>query len=260
MKKSLIIPALLAAAAMAACSQKGSAPEFSTVNQSETLRFGENTFEIDYRFDYLSGLDNAGALKKIQNSMVSDFFGQDYLKETPDASAKAFYDAVVADFNNDLSDFQEAFPDAHPREWFLKIRSHNEVLNDKVAVYTIERAEYMGGAHGMETVEYSNYDLETGDRLTLDDLFSPEGKAALAGKIHEQILRDHARENWQQLMDNSCYFAKEEVLPTENFELSDTHITFMYNPYDIACYAQGRTKVKLALDGLAGFNAKAIGK
>lgn len=259
MKKILFLPALFAAA-LAACSQNGNTPEFSTVDQSETIRSGDNTFEIDYRFEYLSGLDNADVLKKIQNSMITDFFGEEYLRETPEASAKAYYDSAVTKFNGDLDEFQSSFPDAYPWDWFQKIRSHKEIVNEKVLVYTVERAEYMGGAHGMETVEYANYDLETGDRLTLDDIFSPEGKADLAGKIHEQILRDHAHENWQQLMDNSCYFAKEEVLPTENFELSDTHITFMYNPYDIACYAQGRTKVKLALDGLAGFNAKAIGK
>jgi hypothetical protein len=112
----------------------------------------------------------------------------------------------------------------------------------------------------METVSYANYDLETGDRLTLDDLFTPEGKAALTERIHAQILADHNAVDWPELSENNCYVAPEEIAPTENFELSADYITFHYNPYDIACYAQGATVVKLPLADLAGFRSDIITK
>lgn len=67
---------------------------------------------------------------------------------------------------------------------------------------------------------------------------------------------DHGLNDWDSLRSKSCYSAQEEIKPTENFELSDTHIIFYYNPYDIACYAQGATEVKLAFENLTGFRKK----
>lgn len=244
--------------AITSCSDKTGEPGFDTVSYAEIISENNNKLDLDYRFEFISEFGDKEVLAKIQRSMTADFFGEDYLKETPEASAEAYRDSMIADFGQEVADFRNGFPDAYPWDWQQKIRSHTDIVNGRVLVYTVENSSYMGGAHGMETVSYSNYDLRTGDRLTLDDLFTPEGAVSLTDKIHGQILKDHGAADWEELMNSNCYWAKEEVGTTENFALSATHITFLYNPYDIACYAQGRTKVKLALDELDGFNAKAV--
>lgn len=129
-----------------------------------------------------------------------------------------------------------------------KISTRVEVISDTIVVYTTQRQEYMGGAHGMETTEYANYDLKTGKRLTLNDLFTAEEKTALAEKIRAQILEQNGVSTWDELIEKTCYLTQGEVLPTENFKLSESTITFRYNPYDIACYAQDGTEVEVALN------------
>lgn len=36
------------------------------------------------------------------------------------------------------------------------------------------------------------------------------------------------------------YFDTEDIMATENFYLTDTGICWVYNPYEIACYATGK--------------------
>lgn len=248
-----LIAVCLGAFALTSCQQKPDKPEFDSIVRAETYRTDDKSFELDYRFEYLSWYKDQNVAAKIRTSMTADFFGAEYAAADPMESSEKF-DLAASEM------YDQAISGDYKWNGFTKIRSHHNVLNDRVVVYTIEHSEYLGGAHGMETVVYSNYDLRTGDKLTLDDVFTPEGKAALTERIHAQILKDHNAKDWDWLMEESCYFAKVEVVPTENFELTETHITFQYNPYDIACYAQGRTKVKLAYSDLAGFNSDVIEK
>ncbi len=235
-----------AAVALTSCQQKSDKPEFASIDKSEMFRTGDGTFELDYRFEYLSWYPNDSVEIKIRTAMIADFFGEEYVKTNPMESSLAFDRSIAGMYVN-------SEPGDHMWSGFTKKRSHKDVLNDRIVAYTIEHSEYMGGAHGMETVMYYNYDLRTGDRLTLDDVFSPDGKAALADKIRTEILEEHQKDNWEELNEENCYFSIDSIQPTENFLLSKEHITFMYNPYDIACYAQGRTKVMLPLNGLDGF-------
>lgn len=247
--------AILAACAVmfaaASCMKKTSGPAFGTISDSEIVRQDDRRLELDYHFEFLSDYSDKAVLAKIQRAMTADFLGEDYVVGSPEASVKAYRDSLV-------NGFVGSYPDDYRWDGFDKIRSYTHVLSNRVIVYTVEDAYYMGGAHGMETTAYSNYDLRTGERLTLGDLFTPEGIAALEERIVARILKDHGVSDWDALMEESCYFAQEEIEPTENFKLSEEFITFFYNPYEIACYAQGYTKVKLPLGELAGFRKEMI--
>ncbi len=244
---TIIFGVCAAALALTACQQKPDKPEFASISKTETFRDGEGTFELDYRFEYLSWYSDEAVASIIRGAMITDFFGEEYADMDPEESSVAF-DLAMAD------QYVTGETDTYKWSGFMKIRSHHDVVGERLVAYTVEQEEYMGGAHGMETVKYYNYDLRTGDRLTLDDVFTTIGKNQLADKIQMKILKDHQKVNWDELGEEGCYFALDKVQPTENFLLSKEHITFMYNPYEIACFAQGRTKVTLPLNGLEGFN------
>jgi hypothetical protein len=255
MKKiiKMLMVVCMGTVALTACQSRQTEPQFNEIANSETFHAGDKTFNLDYQFEYLSWCPNEKVAAKIRTSMIADFFGAEYTSTDVMESSKK-YDQAIADM------YTSQTSDDHKWDGFIRMTSYHSILNKRVITYAINHSEYTGGAHGMETTMYSNYDMETGDKLTLDDLFTPEGKAALTGQIHAQILADHNAKDWTALSEDNCYFAPEEVLPTENFELTENHIIFQYNPYDIACYAQGETKVKLALSDLKGFRADLIEK
>ncbi len=244
----IVLSTITALAAFTSCKHKA---EMEVIRKTETLRAGAGTLELDYSFEYLTRLADDDAMRKIQAAQVADFFGPLFVRADPLASAKAFDDATFTDYQKDATDELTL-------NGYLTILSSSDVLDERVLAYTIERAEYMGGAHGLETTMYSNYDLRTGERLTLDDVFTPEGKTALPAAIRNAILKENGVATWEELAAKSCYWDESEVSATENFLLSKTHITFMYNPYDIACYAQGPTKVDLVLNDLVGLKKEIL--
>jgi len=250
---SILFVAALTAAALGSCKPKPTvAPAFDRIEKHEALTTATGTVEVDYSFEYLSSLADPAVLQKVQQAMASDFFGADFAKADAASSAAAFNAALPAAYGT------RAAEDTMRWDGHVHIRSTAALVGENIAAAVIDRDEYTGGAHGMATTMFANYDLATGARLTLDDVFTPEGRAELAGAIRGEIVRMKKVAAWDELVDNECFNPVHEVGPTENFGLTDTEITFFYNPYDIACYAAGATRVTLPLANLAGFRGELI--
>ncbi len=255
--KSAAVALLSAALGLVLVGCKGAAPaptpEFATIEKTQHLTTTTGNFELTYRFEYLSAGPAAEILAKVQTAMASDFFGAEYARTDAARSAEAFDGAAQANYGTR--------PDGEFRwDGYLHINSTATALTPRLVSYTITRAEDAGGAHVMETTDNATYDLATGNRLSLDDLFTPEGKAALAETIRAQILKDKGLATWEELMSRDCFNAAAELTPSENFSLTASAITFVYNPYDIACYAAGATNVTLPLANLAGFKPEILAR
>ena len=243
------------AAALAFSSCKSSPPvlpTFDAIEKTEHFQTTTGNFEVTYRFEYLSTLADQAVLQKIQLEMASDLFGAGFAKTDAAGSAAAFDGSLRATYGTRA--------DSATFKWdgYLHLRSAASLVGDRIVAYTVDRSEDSGGAHVMDESHHFNYDLSTGARLTLDSFFTPEGKAALAESIRAAILRQKGLVAWEELVARDCFNAAAEVTATDNFALTATDITFVYNPYDIACYAAGGTKVSLPLANLAGFKADMI--
>ena len=94
--------------------------------------------------------------------------------------------------------------------------------------YRIEEYWYHGGAHGSTKVTVGTLDRETGKQLTLADVFGKDGLAALQSELRKAVIAKIGKENIQS-----------PVKPTENFYLAADGWHFVYNEYEIACYALG---------------------
>jgi hypothetical protein len=254
MKKiTLILSAALLVAALPSCkSSQKVAPAFDTIEKEQSFSTTTGNFRVTYRFEYLSSLADQRVLHRVQEEMASEFFGPEYARPTIAETLTAF--------DSSLHDAYGVRPGGEDFKWdgFLTLHSKAAVVGEHILTYTVERAEFTGGAHGMEQTHHANWDLLTGERLTLDDLFTPEGKAALSEAIRAQILKDKGAESWAALMTDSCFNSESEVTPTENFLVTEGDITFVYNPYDIACYAAGATHVKIPLANLAGLKKEML--
>jgi hypothetical protein len=245
---SILTVATLAVAALGSCKPKPVVQTaFDKIEKTENLKTTTGAFEVMYGFEYLSALADPAVLQKVQKAMASDFFGPDFARTDAATSAAAF-DASLGNAYGVRADSSSFSWDG-----YLHIQSAATRVGEHLVHYTVNRDEYTGGAHGMATTTLANYDLRTGARLTLDDLFTPEGKAGLAGEIRGAIIRQKNVAAWDELVTNECFNPVDRIFPTENFTLTEGEIIFFYNPYDIACYAAGSTEVSLPLANLAGF-------
>lgn len=112
--------------------------------------------------------------------------------------------------------------------------------SDRYLSYRIEEYSYHGGAHGGSKVSVGTLDRETGRQLTLNDVFGNDGLAALESDLRTAVIAKIGEENIQS-----------PVRPIENFYLAADGWHFVYNEYEIACYAIGAIDVVLARHSIA---------
>lgn len=107
-------------------------------------------------------------------------------------------------------------------------------LDDGYLSYRIEEYWYHGSAHGSTRVSVGTLDRKAGRQLTLNDVFGNDGLAALESDLRTAVIAKIGEENIQS-----------PVRPIENFYLAADGWHFVYNEYEIACYAMEAIDVVL---------------
>lgn len=103
---------------------------------------------------------------------------------------------------------------------------------DYLSFYTKEYA-YLGGAHGNTVIRVGTVSRTTGRILNVADFFADEKRPALKAALHHEAVKAlGGKENLQS-----------EVEISNNFYLAKDGLHFVYNAYEIACYAAGSVEV-----------------
>jgi hypothetical protein len=106
---------------------------------------------------------------------------------------------------------------------------------------------YTGGAHGLNGTTVASYDLRTGRRLRYQDIFRPAATqqlSALLGHAVRPLVGLQANDP----LDKQLLVKQMPV--THNVFLTAGGALFLYQPYEIASYAQGEVRVFLPLSEL----------
>ena len=110
---------------------------------------------------------------------------------------------------------------------------------DKVS-YRATEYQYTGGAHGSTLVRVGTVDRKTGRKYRLADIVPERRRGEMLRKVREDIAirRYEAKSYAEWRARKEIAFFNEPQL-TENFYFDDQAIHFIYNQYEIACYADG---------------------
>ena len=101
--------------------------------------------------------------------------------------------------------------------------------------------EYAGGVHESYGYAVSNFDTSTGAEITLESLLTPEGAITLNSRLEEEldaVYPDLA----------PGYMVADYLTDDYTFSLEPDGVTFWFNPYEIASFADGLLTVKLYFD------------
>lgn len=133
--------------------------------------------------------------------------------------------------------------DRVPQEAGMNQSYHNiemspEAFRGSVVVFRCFEDLYLGGAHGMQTETYVTYDAERDKVVTLSDLVTDTVRVT---KLITQAAMDmEGADNVEQLHNENCYLLDGPELPvTDNIYFDGNAVHFVYQPYQIACYARG---------------------
>jgi len=246
MKKTIPMCALsaaLAAALAAGCSHDSGYDRSVTFNVEEggsvyrllnsSKEFGADEdilFSDSVKIMLPTSVFGAGteSLRDSIMSLAFDSIGHDF-----DAVMEGYITRTAGQFGYPLekADATDAMPDG-----FCYVSGSVVNLSPELMVYRVSTSEYQPrAAHGLTTNFYINYDMARARVLSFADLFDTTKTDSLTAAIQTQA------DALEQVIGPTTVTA----LPIRNnFMLSpDGEIVFVYQPYEIASYAQGAIHV-----------------
>ena len=218
-----IVPFVLLTLVLAACHKSSNTPQFVCYyyNSSVSLPAFEDMLEMSsqiYR-DIECPRPTNEAWAKIHDHIITEFLNDttSYAAkfDTIDLQKLYEYPAVV------VKDTESTY--AYRHNDYISLRTCR--LDDSIYGYYCQTKWYDLGAHGTEGYYYRYFDTRTGEPISIENLASDVSAVSA-------YLDNHIRQSekaWGILADT--------IKPNNNFIISDSGLTFVYNQYDIACFA-----------------------
>lgn len=226
------------AAATAGCSKRPVQPDFGETCIDTLLQHGTAACRVEYRFASIRNAAKAEALQTVERANIGYFFELEAFSGTPAEAADSALHEIAANCLPDL-------PAARACE--ISVESRGAVV-DTLVTYVIVRSSYLGGAHGSYDTEYHNYSLRDGYELCTADLFTTEQLQALDARIRTKLCERFGASDDAGLAAAGLF--PDYIAVTENFLVTPDGITFLYNPYEIGCYAAGSIEVHFSNEEL----------
>jgi hypothetical protein len=145
---------------------------------------------------------------------------------------------------------RKEFPES-PQYWYLEQSVSANLDNPKIISLVSGNSSYMGGAHPNSYLAYYNINKETGDTLSLSNLFSPGFEKKLNELVDAAFRKANNLKPGDNLQDKGGLFENKITFNYNWMVSKDGAITFYYNPYEIASYAQGPIEVTLTKEDIA---------
>lgn len=190
---------------------------------------------LDFMYEFVYPTSDTLALPKIREQILEAFFGWDLPK-----------DKLLGNFNDQLQFAQTWYEDniiknytdaiPPPKGWGIAVAydfttSAVQNIHNKVLVFCIDEQYANGIAHGRHDCTCINYNLQTGDRISLNDLFDSNGLDEMNKIVNETLTPPE-------------YYS---VGTIENFMMLPKGVQFVYNEYVAGPYSTGVIRVTVPL-------------
>ena len=158
------------------------------------------------------------------NNKLSDSINKIFKEE-----AIAFRDQVEAEAKKTYEELTKAGIEVSPYEAITKYQIRN--LKDYLSL-TIIYYQYTGGAHGIYQVISHNYDLASGNRLELKDIFKE-------GYNYKEVINKIIKESIEKRPEEFFPDAFQGISDNQSFYIGRDGITVYFQSYEIAPYSAG---------------------
>ncbi len=243
MKTTRILLATILAGVSVACTGPVK-PRFEQLAVDTLLSHPMGTCRMEYRFATIANAAKSPVLQTVEQSNINYFFE---LEEFGGPATGAAAEALTQ-IARELELPEAATPSVRDMEYEISAESEGSTI-DTLLCYAIYRSSYLGGAHGIYSTEYHLYSLRDGYEYTAPDFFGEEKMDALLKLIRTKLYEKYDATDDRGLADNG--FFPEYISVTDNFRVTPEGVTFHYNPYEIACYANGPIEVEISNEELA---------
>ncbi|HPO50666.1 MAG TPA: DUF3298 domain-containing protein [Spirochaetota bacterium] len=194
-------------------------------------------------FFKITEIKNDGLKDKI-NSDITNFILSD-----EEGTVYENADYFMIKYFEGYKDFCKEFPDI-PQTWGMEKRANfMGVLNDTLSI-EFNLYSFSGGAHPNYFTTYANYNLNSGEKLTVKDIVYDGKYEELVKIAEEQLKKDKEIEAGFSLADLGYYFPEDTFYLPDNFLIKEKSIFFYFNIYEVAPYVLGPTEIEISFDKL----------
>ncbi|MGM0567543.1 MAG: DUF3298 domain-containing protein [Bacteroidota bacterium] len=185
----------------------------------------------DFPDDSRSGDIYASIVKNLTNDTASDLTAFDELFSSLSNKFKKQYLSANQELYKNYGD------ECYACNWKNFYQVSPIYFDDKRLSVNISKYAFTGGAHGMLHNTVINFDLDTGDLISLDSLLDKPAIDQLNKLINKKLRENNSLQSGQSL--RSVGFFNDVVKTSSNYCITNKGINFIYNPYEIAPYAMG---------------------
>ena len=195
--------------------------------------------EVSISFTYPVKFRDKTSLTRLQQIFTGTFFNDiNYDSITPLKAVSHYIDSYSERYQSLSNNYYKdkfLLKGESPTWYWYTLNLRNEVLymNDSLLCMAVSFSNYEGGAQELFRVTYTNIDLNHLYTLTEEDLFIPGYYKPLAEKIVCQLMDDYHVTSPDSLLKKG-FFNIEDIVPNNNFWLSDSAIHYTFNQHEIA--------------------------
>lgn len=239
---------------LAGCKQTPAVSEndltFTTFETQKKVHLFNDTAKPGCNFklkiEYPSGYSDEAALKKLQEQIITSYFGEEYTGLEPQQAAEKYKDDYIVSYK-ELEESYNASGNSEENggnAWmnYEQTSDSKPVFNKGGFLsYGINIYSYTGGAHGMATYIYQVFNLKEMSQVKLSDIFEDRNLDNIATLIKQALARKTGTNGIAKLEEIG--YDVNAIVPTENFFVGDSGITWQYNNYEIGAYTMGSPQV-----------------
>lgn len=217
----------------------------TNIKQNAVIPYSENdpnsgTLTISFNIAWPIGGTTHEALTRIQDTLSKHFFGDE-----------GMHDNIYTSINLYIKRTEDYFRSTYYREDNSLIGwNQEEIYNGRflttihgITSYIEEGYRYYPGCpHGYDHTKCFNFENKTGRQITETDLFVANYKDELA-----RILAYNFKKSSPDVID----FLLAPITPNNNFYITKTGFTYVYNPLEIAVFGEGTIKISVTWKDIA---------
>ena len=210
-------------------------PKVFTEKANDTCELREFNCTI-IQLEVLEAFGDEEAAKKINQSLREHLVLAVSTEESPEIrSPEQMAKDFVAQQKKVAEEYDSDFP------WYALVNQSIYFQSDSLISIGVDTEVMTGGAHGYAATSFFNFDPQTGDEYDHDDLFK-EGFTAYV----ERIFRQQEEIATDSLINSTGYWFEDDQfhLPI-NIGFEEDKVILVYNPYEIASYADGEFYLEL---------------
>ena len=220
-------------------------------NYEQTLVQDDSaSVQINHSIEYYKSFKGGRALRnKINDAIVRSCFGEEYAGLTVEEASDAVSDTLISGYQKDAGQsYEEYLAYSNENEsddywdpatfcnWYYRTVGAfgDEFMN--LLTYQVLSESYTGGAHGMYYSIPYIINIKNGEIVTENDLFLPGYVAPVTGLIKDRLESEQGSDTFETM-------SQDGMVPNGKCGVSIEGVTWFFQPYEIASYAEGIIKV-----------------